>query len=219
LFLEKKKMNFTTVRLWVRATWLAYLTVFYNLIEGLVSVYFGWKDESLSLFGFGIDSFIESLSASGIIVMLHRIRNNEESAHPRYERLALRITAISFWILGIGLLYGIVNNILHKEEPVTTIPGIVITLLSIVFMMFLYTAKIRVGKKLNSAPIIADARCGLVCVYLSVVVLAASLLYHFFHIPYIDAFGAAGVAYFSFKEGIEAYQKSNHPEACNDCCK
>jgi len=205
-------------RLWKRATWLAYLTVFYNLAEGIVSVYFGWSDESLTLFGFGIDSFIESLSASGIIVMLHRIRNNDESYRPRYEKVALRITAVSFWILGTGLLYGIVYNIIHKEEPVTTVPGIIIALLSIMFMMYLYTEKIRVGRKLNSAPIIADARCGLVCVYLSVVVLVASVLYHFFHLPYIDALGAAGVAYFSFKEGIEAFQKSNHPETCNDCC-
>jgi len=205
-------------RLLIRATWLAYLTVFYNLAEGLVSVYFGWSDESLSLFGFGVDSFIESLSASGIIVMLYRIRNNEDSSRPRFERVALRITAVSFWVLGVGLLYGIVYNIMHKEEPVTTVPGIVITLLSIIFMMYLYTAKIRVGRKLNSAPIIADARCGLVCIYLSVVVLTASVLYHFFHLPYVDAVGAAGVAYFSFKEGIEAYQKSNHPDTCHDCC-
>jgi len=121
----------------IRATWLAYLTVFYNLAEGLVSVYFGWSDESLSLFGFGVDSFIESLSASGIIVMLNRIRNNEDSSRPRFERVALRITAVSFWVLGVGLLYGIVYNIMHKEEPVTTVHGIVIALLSIIFMMYL----------------------------------------------------------------------------------
>lgn len=205
-------------RLWKRATWLAYLTVFYNLIEGAVSVYFGWSDESLSLFGFGIDSFIESLSASGIIVMLYRIRHNEASSRPRFEKVALRITAISFWTLSAGLLYGIIHNLIHKEEPVTTVPGIIITLISIAFMMFLYTAKIRVGKNLNSAPIIADARCGLVCVYLSIVVLVASLLYHFFHLPYIDAIGAAGVGYFSFKEGLEAFEKSNHPQSCDDDC-
>ncbi|MCX7987325.1 MAG: cation transporter [Bacteroidales bacterium] len=205
-------------KLWTRAIILAYLTVIYNILEGLVSVYFGWTEDSLSLFGFGVDSFIETISASGIIVMLHRIKNNEAEHKPRLERYALRITSISFWILGIGLLYGVIRNIIYREEPISAVPGIIITIISIIFMLFLYNAKIRVGRKLNSAPIIADARCGLVCVYLSIVVLVASALYHFLRIPYIDAMGAAGVAYFSFKEGIEAFQKSNNQGKCSDCC-
>ena len=42
--------------LYKRASLLALITIFYNLIEGLVSVFFGAADETLSLLGFGIDS-------------------------------------------------------------------------------------------------------------------------------------------------------------------
>ena len=47
-----------TARLWQTAIWLAVITIFYNLAEGLVSMYFGAQDETITLFGFGIDSFI-----------------------------------------------------------------------------------------------------------------------------------------------------------------
>ena len=44
--------------LYKRASLLAQITVFYNLVEGLVSVFFGAEDQTLSLLGFGIDSFV-----------------------------------------------------------------------------------------------------------------------------------------------------------------
>jgi len=44
---------------WSYALWLALFTIFYNLAEGLVSIFFGISDEALTLFGFGVDSFIE----------------------------------------------------------------------------------------------------------------------------------------------------------------
>lgn len=53
---------------------LAMFTVFYNIVEGLVSVYFGVKDETLSLLGFGVDSFVEVIFGIGIWHMLSRIK-------------------------------------------------------------------------------------------------------------------------------------------------
>ena len=43
---------------WDTALLLGFFTVFYNLVEGLVSVYFGVSDETIAQFGFGVDSFI-----------------------------------------------------------------------------------------------------------------------------------------------------------------
>ena len=45
--------------LYKKASLLAQITIFYNLIEGIVSIFTGVADETLSLFGFGIDSFVE----------------------------------------------------------------------------------------------------------------------------------------------------------------
>ena len=64
----------TEAQHWRTAYWLALFTIGYNLIEGTVSVYLGAEDEALTLFGFGVDSFIEVMSGMGILAMVMRIR-------------------------------------------------------------------------------------------------------------------------------------------------
>ncbi len=203
---------------WKKAWWLSIITIAYNIIEGLVSIYFGIKDESLSLFGFGVDSFIETISASGILIMIIRVNLNNQQLLPNFETLALKITAICFFALSLILIYSAVMNIIHHEEPTTTLPGIIITLLSIVFTYFIIRTKIKVGEHLQSNAIISDAKCGMVCIYLSIIVLIASFLFEVFRIAYIDAIGALGVAYYSVKEGIEAFKKAKNPDHCCDEC-
>ena len=46
------------------ASALALITIFYNLLEGVVSVYFDIQDNTTTLFGFGVDSFIEVANCS-----------------------------------------------------------------------------------------------------------------------------------------------------------
>ena len=72
-------------RLWTYALWLAFFTIFYNLAEGLISVCFGFSDEMLTLFGFGMDSFIEVMSGIGILAMVLRIRQNPETPRTQFE--------------------------------------------------------------------------------------------------------------------------------------
>ena len=77
---------------------LAIFTITYNIVEGLISTYLGFEDESLVLFGFGIDSFIEVISGIGIAHMIFRIQNNNDSKRDSFERTALKITGFSFYI-------------------------------------------------------------------------------------------------------------------------
>ena len=44
---------------------LAIITIGYNIIEGIISIFFGTQDETLALFGFGVDSFVEVISGMG----------------------------------------------------------------------------------------------------------------------------------------------------------
>ncbi len=79
------------------------------------------------------------------------------------------------------------------------------------------TSQIKTGKALSSSPIIADAKCTMVCIYMSLVLLASSLIYELTGFAYIDAIGAAGLIYFSVIEGKEALEKAKGKE-CSDCC-
>ncbi len=194
--------------LYKKAFWLSLFTIFYNIIEGVVSMALGYADETLSLFGFGADSFIEVMSGIGIAIMITRIRQNPESPKSRFEITALKVTGSAFYLLSAGLLAGIILNIIYKHKPETTIWGIVISLISIAVMIWLMKAKKSIGKKLHSEPIIADANCTRVCVYMSVVLLVSSLVYELTGFAYADAIGAAGLIYFSISEGREAFEKA-----------
>ena len=199
---------------------LAIFTIAYNIIEGMISVYFGLKDETLALFGFGIDSFIETISGIGILTMIYRLKKYGETNKGRFEKLALQITGWCFYLLAVMLLINGIYNLTQGIEPETTLPGVIITGISIVVMIWLVIAKNRIGKKLNSQPIIADANCSLVCVYMSVVVLLSSLFFEIFNIGWIDLLGTAGIIYFSVKEGMEAFEKARRQDygcSCGDC--
>ena len=195
-------------RYWQYALWLALFTIFYNLAEGLISIYFGVLDEALTLFGFGIDSFIEVLSGVGILVMVTRIRRNPGTPRSQFERTALRITGTSFYLLSVGLGISAVYNIVTGHQPETTLPGLVISLISIAIMWLLVTGKRRVGRALDSSPILADANCTMVCIYMSIVLLASSVIYQLTGFGFVDSLGAIGLIYFSVNEGREAFEKA-----------
>ena len=174
----------------------------------------GYRDDTLALFGFGVDSFIEVMSGIGILVMIIRIRQNPESSKNEFEIKALKITGTAFYILSAGLLTGIIINIIKNHKPETTLYGIIISIVSIIVMVWLMRAKRNVGKKLQSEPIISDSNCTKICVYMSIILLISSLIYELTGFAYADAIGAAGLIYFSISEGKEAFEKAKGKNCC-----
>ncbi|MFD2518745.1 cation transporter [Salinimicrobium flavum] len=205
----------STVFYFKLALWLAVFTIVYNLAEGLVSLYFGYEDESLALFGFGADSFIEVISGLGIMHMIIRIRNNPASKRDSFEKTALKITGTAFYILVVGLVSSSLYNIWTGHTPETTFWGVVISLLSIVIMGGLVWGKRLAGNQLNSDPILADANCTMVCLYMSVVLLLSSGIYELTGIGFIDSLGGLGLAWFAFSEGRECFEKVKSDKYCN----
>lgn len=207
-------MNDDLRRLYRTAFRLAIFTIVYNFAEGLVAIFFGQRDGSLTLFGFGIDSFIEVISGLGIAHLVLRIRRDPESSRDKFEKTALRVTGISFYALVIGLLATSIHNVFTGEKPETTLVGIVLSLVSIAVMLALMYSKLSVGKALNSDPIIADANCTRVCVYMSIVLLVASGAYELIKVGYVDILGSLALAYFSFNEGRESLEKAKKNKSC-----
>jgi len=202
-------------RYWTYALWLALFTIFYNLAEGLISVFFGFSDEALTLFGFGVDSFIEVMSGIGILAMVIRIRQNPNTSRTQFEKTALRITGTSFYLLVAGLTATAIYNIVVGHKPETTVPGLIISVISIAIMWALVSGKRKVGRALNSQPILSDANCTMVCIYMSVVLLISSLIYELTGLGFVDSIGALGLIWFSYSEGKEAFEKAAGMEC--DC--
>lgn len=207
----KKRLHYALI--------LSYITIGYNAVEGVVSTFFGASDETLALFGFGLDSFVEVLSGIGIAHMIYRMRRNPVNERDGFEIRALKITGTAFYILAVGLIVGAVLAMINKAEPETTLIGIIIAVLSILTMYFLYREKIKVGEQLDSQPIISDAKCTKTCFYLSFILLTSSLLYELWQIPYVDALGSLGIAWYAWKEGKEAFENAKSKSlSCSSNC-
>ncbi|MBI1373246.1 MAG: hypothetical protein GC159_10985 [Phycisphaera sp.] len=200
----------TDLERWRRyAEWLALFTIVYNLIEGVLSVWMGAGDETLALFGFGVDSFVEMISGIGILHMIRRQRAADGDESPdHFEQTALRITGWAMMLLAAGLVATGVLSLYEQHAPHATWWGVGISSVSILTMWALIWAKRRVGHALNSPAMLADAKCNLACVQFSVVLLLSSGLYEWTGVGGFDAVGALLIALLCVREGRESFNEA-----------
>ena len=195
-------------QLYRTAALLALITIYYNIAEGVISVWFGAEDETISLFGFGLDSFVEVISGVGIWHMVRRLGKGDPEDRDPFEKKALHITGGSFYLLAGGMMLTAMLSLIQGHKPVTTFWGIIVSVVSIVTMQVLIHYKMKVGTALNSPAILADAACTRTCLQLSVVLLLASVGYALTGIGYLDAIGSVIIAVLSLREGREALHKA-----------
>ena len=191
---------------------LEYFTIAWNALEGLVAVVAGAIAGSISLVGFGIDSFIEVTSGS---VLLWRMSVDAEVQRRELnERRALRIVGVCFLLLAAYIAYESLLDLWSRRPPEHSVPGIVLACVSLVVMPLLSRAKRKVGRALGSAAMHADAKQTEFCTYLSAILLAGLLLNALFDLWWADSVAALMMAPIIAKEGIEGLQG----KACEECC-
>src|SRR5438034_2004527 len=94
---------------------LEYFTIAWNGLEGLVAVVAGAIAGSISLVGFGIDSFIEVTSGS---VLLWRMSVDADvQRRERNERRALKIVGACFLALAAYITYESATALWTKKAP------------------------------------------------------------------------------------------------------
>ncbi|MCK5553817.1 MAG: cation transporter [Deltaproteobacteria bacterium] len=154
-------------KLYKKALSLSYFTVGYNISEGVVSIAAGLLADSIALIGFGLDSFVESLSGSVMIWRLRKHGKISEEEEERVEKKAVRFVAYTFFILGAYVLYESVEKLYLHETPNPSLLGIFIALISIIVMPILFYLKYQTGKSMGSKSLVADSKETLACVFLS----------------------------------------------------
>jgi divalent metal cation (Fe/Co/Zn/Cd) transporter len=205
--------------LYKRAHLLAVITVVYNIVEGVVSTTMGAGDETLALFGFGLDSFIESISGVGVLYMIRRLRSHGPDIRTQAETSALRVTGYAFFALAAMLVITSSASVYTGHVPESTLWGIVIGGVSIITMWWLVHQKRHVAQALNSAPLRADANCTMVCIYMSISILLSSAIFELTGFAYADIIGAAAITWFSISEGRECFDKAKgHECSCETEC-
>lgn len=188
------------------ALFLSWFTVLYNIFEGVVSIIAGMIAGSISLVGFGLDSFIESLSGGIMIWRFSVVEKMNEEEEEKIENKARKLVAVTFFILSVYVLYESIKKLISHEIPQLSILGMIITALSLIVMPLLFLAKNKVGRELGSKSLIADSKETLCCIYLSVSVLIGLILNALFHWWWADPVAGLIVVYFLIKEGVEAWK-------------
>lgn len=190
-----------------RALKLSYFTVAYNILEGLASILAGTVAGSVALIGFGLDSFVESLSGSVMIWRFQRRDGLTCEQEAQLDQRALKLVGYTFFILGAYILFEAANKLYLAEPAQPSIPGIIITSLSIIVMPVLFIAKFRTGQRIQSRSLVADSKQTLACVFLSVAVLIGLILNATIGFWQIDPIIGLLIAGFLFKEGRDAITK------------
>ncbi|MGE5327218.1 MAG: cation transporter [Deltaproteobacteria bacterium] len=183
---------------------LEYFTLAWNVVEGLAGVGAGVMAGSISLVGFGIDSFIEVTSGGAL---LWRMAADADAARrEKREAIALRIVGVCFLALAVYVAFEAVADLVARKAPERSIPGIALAVASLVAMPLLARAKRRVGRKLGSAAMAADAMQTQFCTYLSATLLAGLLLNAAFGFWWADPAAALVMVPLIAREGMEALQ-------------
>ncbi len=154
-----------------RALWLAYATVGYNILEGAASVLAGAWSGSIALIGFGLDSFVESLSGGVIIWRFARHGRMSPAAEARKEEQAVRLVGYTFFVLAAYVLYEAGKKLVFREVPEPSLVGLIIAGVSLVAMPALFWLKYRTARQLGSRSLLADAKQTLACFFLSAALL------------------------------------------------
>ncbi len=190
-------------RLYKRALRLEYLTVGYNIVEGIVSIFAGWLAGSIALIGFGLDSGVESLSGAVLIWRLKKHGNVPEDEEENAEAAAVRFVGYSFLLLGFYVLFESVRKLYLHEHPEPTLLGILIAALSLITMPVLSYLKLKTARKIGSRSLEADSKETLVCALLSVALLFGLGLNYTLGLWWADPLSALVIVAFLLKEGLE----------------
>ncbi|MDO5701572.1 MAG: cation transporter [Bowdeniella nasicola] len=199
-------------------------TIAYNVVEAIIALVAGQIASSSALFGFGLDSSVEVLSAAAVAWQF-------SGPEPqRRERTAMRLIAISFFGLAAIVTVESVRALLGYAEAETSMPGIILAAVSLIIMPVVSYLERRAGRELGSASAVSDSRQTLICAYLSAVLLGGLLVNAAWGWSWADPVAALVIAALAFREGLSAWRgdaccassgrvfAKDDEDACQDAC-
>lgn len=192
---------------------LAWFTIAWNAIEGVAGIVAGVAAGSIALVGFGVDSYVE-VFAGGVILWRLSKEDHGEEVSASAERRAVRLIAVTFLLLAAGVGAESVRKLVVGAEPEESLFGIGLAVVSLIVMPLLARAKHRVGERLESRAVTADATETTLCVWLSAILLVGLGLHALFGWWWADPLAGLGIVYVAGREGIEHWRA----DELDDCC-
>lgn len=186
-----------------------YLTVGWNVIEGVIAVSAALAAGSVALLGFGLDSFVESSSGLILLWRLSKERRAVDASIDDVEMLdrrAHRLVGATLVLLAVYIAADSLVALWNRERPEVSFVGLALVAVSIAVMRWLALAKKQVAIELGSRALEADSFQTLACWWLSIVALIGLSLNAAFGWWWADPVSAIGIAFFVLREGREAWR-------------
>lgn len=196
-----------------RALGLEYLTVGWNIAEGVIAVSAAVMAGSVALLGFGIDSFVESASGGVMIwrLLAERRNGSDDARLDAIEHRARKLVALSLFLLAAFVIVDAADTLRTRQHPAFSAVGVALTSVSLVVMLWLARAKRRAARALGSEAMEADAFQTTACWWLSLAALTGITLNGALGWWWADPAAALVIAALIIKEAREAWQG-------RDCC-
>ena len=210
---SKSTVSDSRLPMLARALRLEYLTIGWNLLEGLIAIAAALAAGSVALLGFGLDSFVESASG-GILVWRLQAERRGSLGSKEIEELderAHRFVGVTLFLLAAYVTVDALTTLYGQKKPDASRVGIALTSLSLAVMLWLARAKRRAAVALSSRAMQADAFQTTACWWLSLIVLGGVGLNTLWGWWWADPMAALGMTWFLVREGREAWRG-------DDCC-
>ena len=205
-----------------RGLQLEYLTLGWNSLEALVALVAGLIAGSIALVGFGFDSIIEC--SSGAILLWRLNSDADHTRRERNEQISLRLVGTTFLLLAAYVGFEAIADLVRRDAPAKSLPGILLAVVSLIVMPLLARAKRRVARALNSNALHADSRQTDLCAYLSGILLLGLVLNALFGWWWADPAAALIMVPMIAREGVNGLRGKGccdsplEAEACCDHC-
>ncbi len=183
-------------RLRKRALLLEYITIVWNVVEGLLCVVVGLLTSSVSLFAYGLESSIEVFS-SGLVVW------DLKGAHKNSEKIALKLIGSAYLVVSAYIFIDAAQSLLSSHHADRSYAGIILLAVTVIGMGALGFSKKNVGEKMKSATVLADAKFTLIDGALAGTVIVGLVLNTLFGWWWADQAMALFLSGVAFREGIK----------------
>lgn len=183
-------------RLHKKALLYEYITIAWNVFEGIVCVTIGILSGSVVLVAYGLESGVE-VFASSLVVWDLKGRSKKR------EKLALKLIGGAYFIVSLYIFIDAATSLLKGEHPDKTVAGIIFIIITVIMMMILGFGKKKIGTKMGSETVLADAKFTLIDGALAGTVLVGLVLNALFGWWWADQAMALFLSGVAFREGLK----------------
>ena len=173
-----------------------YITITWNIFEGIVCVTIGIISGSVVLVAYGLESGVEVFASSMVVWDL-------KGGKKEREKIALKFIGLAYFVVSLYIFIDAAGSLLKGNHPDTSIPGIIFIIITVIMMMILGFGKKKIGTKMKSETVLADAKFTLIDGGLAGAVLVGLVLNAFFGWWWADQIMALFLAGVAFREGLK----------------